>query len=83
MKKIMIALALAGFVYSGVEAQTKTETKYINECKLVKKRVVAKKNVRTQKPATGLASKYQVCREEGGYYVCCVYNNAATAKTLK
>ncbi len=81
MKKIMIALALVGFVYSGVEAQTKTETKYIKECKLVKKNVVAKINVRNHKPATatGLARKYQVCREEGGYYVCCVYNNAARA----
>ncbi|MCD6013792.1 MAG: hypothetical protein K0Q79_3654 [Flavipsychrobacter sp.] len=86
MKKIMIALALAGFIYSGAEAQTtKTQTKSGQECKVVKKKVTGKKYVRTNKPATAtvLASQYQVCREEGGYYVCCIYNNSSTARSLR
>jgi hypothetical protein len=75
MKKIMIALAILGMVYSGAEAQTRT---CHSSAKKLTTHKVAHLNRRTH--TGGLAKTYQVCREQGGYYVCCVYNkNVATS----
>jgi len=74
MKKIMMALALMGFVLSGADAQTRN-------CNV--KKVKAKKVVRLNRKPMHIAktgNTYQVCREQGGYYSCCIYKNATATK---
>ena len=64
MKKIMIALALLGFTGIAADAQTCIAPKK----KVVKKVVACKRPVRK----TTSVRTAQVCRDEGGYYSCCL-----------
>lgn len=67
MKKIIIALALLGITGTAAEARS---------CKPAKKKVV-KKTAICHRPVrkAGVARTAQVCREQDGYYTCCVYKN--------
>jgi hypothetical protein len=80
MKKIMIMLALAGLSCTAAQAQTKTSTN--NTCNTTTKHMKAKTvahhvtmNNHRGRVTAGKAAAYQVCRNEGGYYTCCVYKN--------
>jgi len=79
MKKIIIALAVLGFTWTGAQAQT-------NKCnppKTVKthKKVAYAAHHRTNMVAT--SNTYQVCREEGGYYVCCLHKVTSVLSLAK
>src|SRR5438046_1468756 len=69
MKKIITALAIAGLVYSGVNAQTTQ----INACGVkhdkVCRRVPGKKTASCYK--TQFAENFKVCKGDFGYYICC------------
>lgn len=44
-----------------------------------KKRVHRKAVAQVRKPLkTYYVNTYQVCKDEGGYYTCCLYNNTTT-----
>jgi hypothetical protein len=89
MKTIIIALAFAGITLGSAEAQTKTvvttTTTRTCACDNAAKKTAAKPVARTTKKATATkktnaASTYQVCREENGYYTCCVRNAKMSTK---
>lgn len=73
MKKLMIAMAILGMTYSYAEAQT---------CNAVANKTQTNKVVHVAHKAKTIktAGLYQVCREEGGYYTCCVHKNTTTIK---
>jgi len=74
MKQLMITLAIFGMSCYGVAAQAQT-------CRTgdkAKTHRVAHLSHHSHKAT--MADKYQVCREEGGYYTCCVYKHSATAR---
>ena len=78
MKKIMIALVILGSTYLSAQAQT-------NKCVCHSSKTVAVHKVHkvahVTRPQTNLVSEtrtYQVCRNEGGYYTCCLYKNITT-----
>lgn len=75
MKKMMIALAILGFTWSGAQAQT-------NRCLCPQaKKAKAHKLAHVARPRVNTVSStrtYQVCREEGGYYTCCLYTTTTT-----
>jgi hypothetical protein len=77
MKQIMIALAMLGITCCGVNVQAQT---CHSSAKTVKAHKVARLDHRSH--AVKLANTYQVCREEGGYYTCCVYKNRANTRLL-
>jgi len=78
MKKIMLALAMFGF--TAISAQTQAQT-----CKTAHKAKMHRVARVTHHTTTNnLASnKYQVCRQQNGYYTCCVYNNTSNTTLLK
>ena len=74
MKKIMIALTVLGFTWTGAQAQTNNCA-----CPTAKKVAVHKKasHAVLHHTNTVVVNKtYQVCREEGGYYVCCLHKSS-------
>ncbi len=88
MKTMIMALILAGMTLSA-EAQTKTVVTTIttktcacnNAAKKAAKPVAtAAKKAPTATKKTNPASAYQVCREENGYYTCCVRNAKIATK---
>jgi hypothetical protein len=77
MKRIIIAMTIAGFIYPEVKAQTaKTVvcgSKQENVCRISKDR----KTVSCYK--TGYAENFNVCKNNSGYFICCEtpgYNNS-------
>lgn len=72
MKKIIIALAILGSTWAGAEAQT---NKCIPPNRAKVHNRVAYAHHHTNMRA--LSNTYQVCREEGGYYVCCLHKGTA------
>ena len=83
MKKIIIALALIGLSYYGVEAQTNSSVAK-TPCKCASSAKKAKTN--SDHRPSGSTSKsgdtYQVCREKGGYYNCCTHHKKTVAKVV-
>ncbi len=86
MKKIIMALAMAGILFAGAEAQVKKKnTKETTQCVLPYqaaakvKPAAAPHPKRAPKTATRV-HQYQVCRNRGGYYTCCVYKNTRTTR---
>lgn len=86
MKTLIIALALAGITCGSAQAQTKTGKMVNGTCvcnnaaKQTTKKVAHAKPKTTQ---TSVTSKYQVCKNMGGYYSCCVHHNTVTKTTTK
>ena len=80
MKKIMIALAILGFTWSGAQAQTNKCICPSKTAKAHKVAHVARQHAKPVNTASTLTSThtYQVCREQGGYYTCCLYKNITT-----
>jgi hypothetical protein len=79
MKKILLALAIIGITCSGAEAQDKGTAK--DACSAGVRKVATKKVARQYHQPLHTAKyvkNYQVCKEEGGYYTCCVHKNTAT-----
>ena len=72
MKKIIIALAVLGFTCTGAQAQT---NKCIPPRAKVHKKVAYTAHHQINMLAT--SNTYQVCREEGGYYVCCLHKDTS------
>ncbi len=71
MKKIIIALAISGFTTVAAQAQN-------NKCippGTAHKRVAYTAHHRSHLLAK--SNTYQVCREEGGYYVCCLHRGTS------
>lgn len=112
MKKILMALAVVAFAYTGAEAQTKTakaqekcslsaDGKFVTCCKTMpnpaynikgktadaqcppvakttRKKAAVRSAVKLPPRAprkTYYVKDYQVCKDEGGYYTCCLYQN--------
>jgi hypothetical protein len=76
MKKILIALAIMGIACSGAEAQNRAPVSCTCKAKkIAAKKVVHRNNLRT----ASFVKNYQVCRENGGYYTCCLYKKTTTA----
>lgn len=73
MKKMMIALAILGITFSYADAQTCNTAP-----KKAKTHTVAKVTHRAHAART--SNTYQVCREEGGYYTCCVHKNTTALR---
>jgi len=68
MKKMIIALAVLGFTWAGAQAQT-------NKC-VPARTAKTHKNVAYSHHHTNMVATsrtYRVCREEGGYYLCCLH----------
>lgn len=85
MKKLILALALMGITCYTVEAQTRSLTwqqTTANGCKTpVKAKVKTVAHVHHHNSGvTKVKDTYQVCRNQGGYYTCCLYNKTATRK---
>jgi hypothetical protein len=74
MKKIMAALIIVGFTYSGAQAQTAMAcgTKNDKVCRLT-----AGKQVSCYK--TKFAENYKVCQGNMGYYICCETPNSTNS----
>jgi len=66
MKKILIALAIAGFTYSSAEAQVPKIA-----CEAPKGKVCRKTDGKISCYKTKYAEDFKVCKGEYGYYVCC------------
>ncbi len=78
MKQIMIALAILGATCCGVNVQAQT----CRTAKTVKAHKVARLDHRSQAVKLANTNTYQVCREEGGYYTCCVHKNTTNLGLL-
>lgn len=89
MKKLLIALACVGMAFTGAEAQTTKDIKNKTECVPVQKfrkstaHSAARHTTRLKRPVQSaqVRNQYQVCREQGGYYSCCVYTKTTTASS--
>ena len=71
---MIVALAISGMIYCGAEAQTRT-----CHCPAKKAKTHAVAHTTQQSHAAKLGNTYQVCREQGGYYTCCVHKKTALA----
>ena len=81
MKKIIMALAVVGFTCAGAQAQTKKCVCPASKTAKVHKAQKMHKVAHVARPQPKLVSEtrtYQVCREQGGYYTCCLYKNTTT-----
>ncbi len=68
MKKILIALAMSGFVYCSAEAQTDNK----KNCETTSNQVCRRSsgnNISCYK--TKYAENFKVCKNENGYFICC------------
>ncbi len=68
MKKILIALAMSGFVYCSAEAQTDTK----KNCGTTSNQVCSRSsgnNISCYK--TKYAENFKVCKNDNGYFICC------------
>ncbi len=86
MKKIMIALALAGISFSGAEAQTKSSGPK-QTCKCAKIERTAKTNKvahNHRHPGSSTTTDtYQVCVEKDGHYDCCLHHKKVVKTIAK
>jgi len=67
MKKILVALAMSGFVYCSAQAQTD-----VKNCGTTSNQVCKRSsgnNVSCYK--TKYAENFKVCKNDNGYYICC------------
>lgn len=67
MKKILAALAIAGFTYLSAEAQTKP----LIACEAPKGKVCHRSAHGVSCYKTSYAEDYKVCKNNNGYYICC------------
>ncbi len=68
MKKILIALAVSGFVYCSAEAQTSSK----KNCGITQDRVCRKSSDNSISCyKTKYAENFKVCKGNSGYYICC------------
>ncbi len=81
MKKILIALALSGFVYCGAQAQADGK----KNCGTTNDKVCTKSGNNVSCYKTKYAENFKVCKNDRGYFICCetpdYYNATHTANT--
>lgn len=58
---------------TGKTASTAPKKKHVTQ-----KRVTKTEHVAPKPKKTYYVDNYQVCKDEGGYYTCCLYNNTTT-----
>ena len=75
MKQMMIAFAILGITFCGAQVEAQVCHSAAKTAKAHKVALAAHRS-HTAKSA----NLYQVCREQGGYYTCCVHKNTTTAK---
>ncbi|MES2701129.1 MAG: hypothetical protein V4649_00730 [Bacteroidota bacterium] len=80
MKKILIALAIAGFASTGAEAQTKTKACGVKDNKVCR---VSPTGKGASCYKTKYASNFKVCKNENGYHVCCQAPTALNSTRTK
>lgn len=71
---------MIGLMLTNAEAQTTKNTGQKKDCVCPAKKATVKKTVKVNKAPASLSRTrtFQVCREEGGYYSCCVHNRTTT-----
>ena len=68
MKKILIALAMSGFVYCSAEAQTDSK----KNCGVTSDQVCRRSSGNSISCyKTKYAENFKVCKNENGYFICC------------